>query len=205
MADLSQALPRDSMSTPGFGHRKKLAVCGQGNMEHPRVCGKASPTVQIPSTEVWLPATSAPLAMSLGGSRWDKASGSPKAEQTGRGADASCAPCTDVVSGDQLPSRVSFWMRNSCLHFVVLPLREPHRNEILSFHQFGSFILQHALKTWEENTYICFHLASVQFCWGFGAKAGVVHLTASCWYAKIPQKGYLHWWKQKVTEISWAR
>lgn len=42
-------------------------VCGQGNTERPRVCGKASPIVQVPSTEIWLPATSAPLAVSLGG------------------------------------------------------------------------------------------------------------------------------------------
>lgn len=94
-------------------------------------------------------------------------------------------------------------VRSSCLHFVFLPLKELHRNEILSFHQFECFILQHALKTREEKTHSYFHLASVQFCWGFGAK--VIHFTVSCWCAEIPHKDYLHWWKQEVTGISGAR
>lgn len=132
MADLSQALlPITACQPQALGTGSSLlcvdTVCGQGNMEHPRVCEKVSPTVQVLSTEIWLPAKSAPLAMSLGGSRWDKASGSLKAEQTGGGAVSSCTPCTDVVSDGQLPRCVSFWMRNSCLCFVFLPLREPHR------------------------------------------------------------------------------
>ena len=47
--------------------------------------------------------------------RWQQAQGcqpqlgvSPKVGQTGKGAAASCSPCTDAVPDGQLPGRVAF-------------------------------------------------------------------------------------------------
>lgn len=74
-----------------------------------------------------------------------------------------------------------------------------------AFHQFECFILQHALKIREENIHNYCHFASVQLCWGFGAKAGAIHFTVNCWCAKIPQKDYLHGWKQEGAGTSGAR
>lgn len=192
------------MSSPGFGDRKQLGVFGQGRgtWKTPGSVGKPAPLLRSPAQRfgcqpnlpllqwVWEVATR-PVAVQ-------------KLSKLGKGwlllvllalmlfLVASCAHM-----------RLSEW-EIFCLHFVFLPLREPHRNEVLNL-QFECFILQCALKTREENLYSYFHLASVQFCWGFGGKAGVIHFNVSCWCATIPQKVYLCWWKQEVTGISGAR
>lgn len=178
------------------------ALCEQGNVEHPRLCGRASPTAQVPNTEIWLPARSALLAMGWGGSRWEA---------------VAVQVLSKLAEGWLLLVLLALmlFLVASCPHvhlseweILVYILFSSHLEDLteMRFWAFTSLSVLFCNIPWKlgGKTHTAIFIL-LQFSWGFGARAGVTHFTVSCWCAKIPQKDSLHCWKQEVTGISGAR
>lgn len=107
------------------------------------------PHCSAPRTEIWLPDSSVPLAMSLrGGGKPRVASPSTVAVQKlGKLGKGQLPPAVLALALFPTASSSDVWLSEQ--EFLVYVLffshfREHHRNKILSFHQFDRFGLQRA-------------------------------------------------------------
>lgn len=126
---LPSSLPHDSMASPGFGDGRQLPACRQGGgmRKHPMPMGKPAPLLSSPHRDLAARQLCPPCNEF---ERWQQNQGcqpqhhgGPKVGQTGKGAVASCSPCTGAVPNGQLPRHVALWTGISCLCFVFLPLQ----------------------------------------------------------------------------------